>query len=172
MTLGILGDRERFKQTYWSQIPGSYFTGDGVTRDQDGHFWVSGRVDDVLKIAGHRLGTAEIESAAAKHPAVAECAAVGKPDEIKGQTAICFVALKEGQTASPALEHEIINSVGEHLGAFARPSEIRFVAKLPKTRSGKIMRRLLREIVIHGKALGDMSTLEDPSALFELRSEA
>ncbi|MEI6790955.1 MAG: acetate--CoA ligase, partial [Myxococcaceae bacterium] len=162
MTLGILGDKERFKQTYWSQIAGSYFTGDGATRDQDGHFWVSGRVDDVLKIAGHRLGTAEIESAAAKHPAVAECAAVGKPDDIKGQTAICFVALKESQIASSALEREIVNCVGVHLGAFAKPSEIRFVAKLPKTRSGKIMRRLLRELVTHGKVSGDMSTLEDP----------
>lgn len=165
MTLGILGDPERFKQTYWSQIPGCYFTGDGARRDDDGNFWISGRVDDVLKIAGHRLGTAEIESAASKHPAVAECATVGKPDDIKGQTAVCFVTLKEGHESSLELEREIMSCVGEHLGVFAKPSEIRFMPRLPKTRSGKIMRRLLRELVTHGKASGDMSTLEDPSVL-------
>ncbi|MEI6806018.1 MAG: acetate--CoA ligase [Myxococcaceae bacterium] len=161
MTLGILGDPERFKQTYWSQIPGAYFTGDGVVQDKDGDFWISGRVDDVLKIAGHRLGTAEIESAVANHASVAECAVVGKPDDIKGQVAVAFVLLKEGELPSPELEKSIGRCVSESLGSFARPSEIRFVSKLPKTRSGKIMRRILRDVVIFGKVSGDMSTLED-----------
>jgi acetyl-CoA synthetase len=161
MTLGILGDPERFKQTYWSQIAGAYFTGDGVIKDTDGYFWISGRVDDVLKIAGHRLGTAEIESAVANHPAVAECAVVGKPDEIKGQVAVAFVVLKEGEVSSPELEKSIGHCVSETLGAFARPSEMKFVSELPKTRSGKIMRRILRDLVIFGKVFGDMSTLEN-----------
>jgi acetyl-CoA synthetase len=161
MTLGILGDHERFKQTYWSQIPGAYFTGDGVIRDSDGYFWISGRVDDVLKIAGHRLGTAEIESAVANHNSVAECAVVGKPDDIKGQAAVAFVVLKEGEISGFDLEKSIGHCVAETLGAFAKPSEIRFVSKLPKTRSGKIMRRILRELVLYGKVSGDMSTLED-----------
>lgn len=161
MTLGILGDPDRFKQTYWSQVPGAYFTGDGATRDEQGYFWISGRIDDVLKISGHRLGTAEIESALAKHPSVAECAIVGKPDAIRGQTIIAFVVLKQGNIPSPECKNEIMKHVGETLGAFAKPSEIRFVPNLPKTRSGKIMRRLLRELVTQGKITGDTSTLED-----------
>lgn len=161
MSLGILGDPERFKQTYWSQIPGYYFTGDGAVRDADGYFWISGRVDDVLKIAGHRLGTAEIESAVATHASVAECAVVGKPDDIKGQTAVAFVVLKAGEVFSLELEKNIGHHVAESLGAFARPSEFRLVPKLPKTRSGKIMRRLLRSLVIDGEMSGDLSTLDD-----------
>jgi acetyl-CoA synthetase len=161
MTLGILGDSGRFKQTYWSQIPGYYFTGDGAVRDEDGYFWISGRVDDVLKIAGHRLGTAEIESAVATHAAVAECAVVGKPDDIKGQTAVAFIVLKAGEVFSPELEKHIGQHVAQNLGAFAKPSEFRVVPKLPKTRSGKIMRRLLRSLVVDGEMSGDLSTLDD-----------
>lgn len=162
MMLGLWGDNgERLKKTYWSQIPGVYFAGDGAIRDENGYFWISGRTDDVLKIAGHRLGTYEIESSIAEHAAVAECAVVGKPDEIKGQAVVGFVVLKDIEVPGIDLEKEIAQHVAQKLGAFAKPAEIRFVSQLPKTRSGKIMRRLLRELVTHGKISGDVSTLED-----------
>lgn len=166
----IYGDPERYKRQYWSDIPKVYFTGDGARRDQDGYFWVMGRVDDVLNVSGHRLGTAEIESALVHHPAVAEAAVVGKPDELKGSAICAFVTLKGGKTASPELKQELREHVAKEIGAMARPDEIRFSDALPKTRSGKIMRRLLREIASSGSVSGDTTTLEDFSVLEKLRA--
>lgn len=166
----IYGDPERYKRQYWSDIPKVYFTGDGARRDQDGYFWVMGRVDDVLNVSGHRLGTAEIESALVHHPAVAEAAVVGKPDELKGSAICAFVTLKGGKTASPELKQELRDHVAKEIGAMARPDEIRFSEALPKTRSGKIMRRLLREIASSGSVSGDTTTLEDFSVLEKLRA--
>lgn len=165
----IYGDTERYKRQYWSDIPKSYFTGDGARRDEDGYFWIMGRVDDVLNVAGHRLGTAEIESALVHHPSVAEAAVVGKPDELKGSAICAFVTLKGGKTPSPELKLELREHVAKEIGAMARPDEIRFSEALPKTRSGKIMRRLLREIASSGSVSGDTTTLEDFSVLEKLR---
>jgi acetyl-CoA synthetase len=171
MLRGIYGDRERFVKQYWSQWPdGSYFTGDGARLDDDGFYWLLGRVDDVLNVAGHRLGTMEVESALVDHPAVAEAAVVGKPHEIKGQAVAAFVTLKEGQTPSDSLVAELKDHVVKKIGAIARPDQILFTADLPKTRSGKIMRRLLRDIA-EGKALGDTTTLADPTVVAKLKSE-
>ena len=146
MLRGIYGDPERFKQQYWSQIPGAYFTGDGARKDKDGYFWVMGRVDDVINVAGHRLGTMEIESALVSHPSVAEAAVVGKPDSLKGTAISAFVTLKSGQVSSDALKAELVLHVAKEIGSIAKPDEIRFSDALPKTRSGKIMRRLLRDV--------------------------
>jgi acetyl-CoA synthetase len=147
MLRGIYGDPERFKQQYWSKWPdGVYFTGDGARRDPDGFFWLLGRVDDVLNVAGHRLGTMEVESALVDHPGVAEAAVVGRSHEIKGQAVAAFVTVKESGKASPALADELKDHVVKKIGAIARPDQILFAADLPKTRSGKIMRRLLRDI--------------------------
>lgn len=166
----IYGDPERYKRQYWSDIPKVYFTGDGARRDNDGYFWIMGRVDDVLNVAGHRLGTAEIESALVHHPSVAEAAVVGKPDELKGSAICAFVTLKGGKLPSPELKQELREHVAKEIGAMARPDEIRFSDALPKTRSGKIMRRLLREIASSGSVSGDTTTLEDFSVLEKLRS--
>ena len=171
MLRGIYGDPERFVKQYWSQwTDGSYFTGDGARLDDDGFYWLLGRVDDVLNVAGHRLGTMEVESALVDHPRVAEAAVVGKPHEIKGQAVAAFVTLKEGQTPSDALAAELKEHVVKKIGAIARPDQILFTADLPKTRSGKIMRRLLRDIA-EGKALGDTTTLADPTRRREAEDE-
>ena len=171
MMRGIYGDPERYKQQYWSQVPGNYFTGDGARRDKDGYFWVMGRVDDVINVAGHRLGTMEIESALVSHPAVAEAAVVGKPDNLKGTAIAAFVTLKAGQSSSDTLRSELVQHVAKEIGSLAKPDEIRFTDALPKTRSGKIMRRLLRDIAAGAETVGDTTTLEDLSVLAKLREE-
>ncbi len=157
----LWGDKERYKSTYWSTYPGWYLTGDGARRDKDGYFWIVGRLDDVLNVSGHRLGTAEVESALVSHHAVAEAAVVGRPDEIKGQAPVAFVTLKSGLHASDQLAAQLKAHVGKEIGAIARPDDIRFTTALPKTRSGKIMRRLLKEICAGGQVKGDTTTLED-----------
>jgi acetyl-CoA synthetase len=171
MLRGIYGDPERFVQQYWSRwSDGTYFTGDGARRDEDGFYWLLGRVDDVLNVAGHRLGTMEVESALVDHPKVAEAAVVGKPHEIKGQAVAAFVTVKEGVKSTPDLADELKEHVVRKIGAIARPDQILFAADLPKTRSGKIMRRLLRDIA-EGKALGDTTTLADPAVIARLKNE-
>ncbi len=167
----VWGDEERYKSQYWSQIPGMYFTGDGARRDKDGYFWILGRIDDVLNVAGHRLSTMEIESALVGHPAVAEAAAVGRPDELLGQAVAVFVTLKGGRAPSPELKEELREHVARAIGPIARPSEIRFSDALPKTRSGKIMRRLLREVAAGRAIQGDVTTLEDLSVLARLQQD-
>jgi acetyl-CoA synthetase len=171
MLRGIHGDPERYKQQYWSQIPGNYFTGDGARRDKDGYFWVMGRVDDVINVAGHRLGTMEIESALVSHPSVAEAAVVGKPDSLKGTAISAFVTLKSGKEKSDGLRSELVSHVAKEIGSIAKPDEIRFTDALPKTRSGKIMRRLLRDVAAGAQTVGDTTTLEDLSVLAKLRDE-
>jgi acetyl-CoA synthetase len=168
----IYGDKARYKETYWSAYKGIYLAGDGAHRDKEGNFWIEGRLDDVLNVSGHRLGTAEVESALVSHPAVAEAAVVGRPDEIKGQGVVAFVTLKEGHATSPALAKELRNHVGSVIGAIAKPDDIRFTASLPKTRSGKIMRRLLKEICSGGQIKGDTTTLEDLSVLAQLSASS
>jgi acetyl-CoA synthetase len=171
MLRGIYGDRDRFIQQYWSRwTDGTYFTGDGARVDDDGFYWLLGRVDDVLNVAGHRLGTMEVESALVDHPKVAEAAVVGRPHDIKGQAVAAFVTVKEGVVASDALAEELKEHVVRKIGAIARPDQILFAADLPKTRSGKIMRRLLRDIA-EGKALGDTTTLADPNVIARLKAE-
>jgi acetyl-CoA synthetase len=167
----IYGDKERYHQQYWSQFKGRYFTGDGARRDEDGYFWIVGRIDDVLNVAGHRLGTSEIESALVSHAQVAEAAVVGRPDELKGQAVVAFVTLKSGVEANPSLKIDLRNHVGVHIGAIAKPDEVRFAEALPKTRSGKIMRRLLKEIAGGKTVTGDTTTLEDFSVLAKLSEE-
>ena len=170
MLRGIYGDPERFAKQYWSQWrDGSYFTGDGARLDDEGYYWLLGRVDDVLNVAGHRIGTMEVESALVDHPFVAEAAVVGKPHEIKGQAVAAFVTLKEGHAPSDALVAELKAHVVQKIGAIARPDQIMFTADLPKTRSGKIMRRLLRDIA-EGKAIGDTTTLADPKVVASLKA--
>ena len=139
MLRSIYGDKLRYKKQYWSGYRNNYFTGDGARRDKDGYFWILGRIDDVLNVAGHRLGTSEIESALVSHPGVAEAAAVGRPDELKGQGLVVFVTLKSGVKHTPSLKEELRDHVGKHIGAIAKPDEVRFAEALPKTRSGKIM---------------------------------
>jgi acetyl-CoA synthetase len=171
MARTLYGDDERYKQAYWSQLPGMYFTGDGARRDEDGYYWVVGRIDDVLNVAGHRIGTAEIESALVSHPSVAEAAAVGKPDDLKGQALVVFVTLKQGQSAGKDLKEKLAAHIDKEIGKFARPDQIRFTDSLPKTRSGKIMRRLLKEVASGAaETKGDTSTLEDFSVLAKLRA--
>ncbi len=166
----IWGDDDRFKKTYWSAYKGWYFTGDGARRDKDGYFWIMGRVDDVVNVSGHRLGTAEIESSLVAHKRVSEAAVVARPDEVKGNALIAFVTLKAGETPSPELKEQLRTHVGKEIGHIAKPDEIRFADALPKTRSGKIMRRLLREIASTGQISGDVTTLEDFSSLEKLRA--
>jgi acetyl-CoA synthetase len=161
----IFGDHQRFVQTYFTEIPGAYFAGDGARRDEDGYVWIMGRVDDVINVAGHRLSTMEVESALVSHPKVAEAAVVGRPDELKGQAIVAFVTPRAGVAADDALAKELREHVVREIGALARPEEIRFAEALPKTRSGKIMRRLLREVASGSKARGDTTTLEDQSVL-------
>ena len=170
MARTLYKDPERFQQTYWTRLPGIYFTGDGAKRDDDGYFWLLGRVDDVMNVAGHRLSTYEIESALVDHPSVAEAAVVGKEHEIKGQGISAFVTIKEGQKGSPALMEELKKHVAGKISAIARPDDIIFSAELPKTRSGKIMRRLLRDIA-EGRALGDTTTLADPAVVAGLKQQ-
>ena len=167
----IWGDDERYQKQYWSEIDGVYFAGDGARRDKEGYFWIMGRVDDVINVSGHRLGTAEIESALVSHEAVAEAAVVARPDEIKGAAIVAFVTLEGGRKASEELKAQLRDHVGREIGSLAKPDDIRFTDQLPKTRSGKIMRRLLREIAAGGAVAGDVSTLEDLSVLEKLRSE-
>ncbi len=167
----IYGDDERFEATYWSQNPGMYFTADGARRDADGDIWIMGRVDDVLNVSGHRLSTMEVESALATHSAVAEAAVVGRPDDLKGEGIYCFVTLKQGRTASDELKATLKAHVAKEIGALARPDEIKFTETLPKTRSGKIMRRLLRDIAAGRTSTGDTTALEDLGALAKLRND-
>ncbi len=170
----LWGDDERYHKAYWSEFPGKtgiYFTGDGARQDKDGYFWIVGRIDDVLNVSGHRLGTAEVESALVSHPAVAEAAAVGRPDELKGQALVVFVTVKSGITPSEALKEELRNHVGKEIGSIAKPDAVRFAASLPKTRSGKIMRRILKEIASGREVKGDTTTLEDFSVVAALQSE-
>ena len=167
----IFGDDERYKQAYWSQVPHVYFTADGARCDQDGYIWVMGRVDDVLNVSGHRLSTMEVESALVHHNKVAEAAVVGKPDDVKGEGISCFVTLKAGIAASDELKKELQAHVVKEIGALARPDEIRFTEALPKTRSGKIMRRLLRDIAGGKATTGDTTTLEDLTVLAKLRED-
>lgn len=164
----IFRDPERYQQQYFSQIDGVYFTGDGARRDEDGYFWIMGRVDDVINVSGHRLGTMEIESALVSHPKVAEAAVVGRPDDMKGQAVFAFVTLEGGRKGDEALRKELQQHVVREIGALARPDDLRFTDTLPKTRSGKIMRRLLRQIASGDQTLGDTSTLEDLSSLAKL----
>jgi acetyl-CoA synthetase len=166
----IYGDDERYLETYWSKWPGLYFAGDGAKIDDDGYFWISGRIDDVLNVAGHRIGTMELESALVSHEAVAEAAVVGKEHELKGQAIAAFVTLREGKRPSLELREELVERVVEKIGAIARPDDILFTADLPKTRSGKIMRRLLRDIA-DGRALGDTTTLADPAVVAALKEQ-
>ncbi|MBA2494030.1 MAG: acetate--CoA ligase [Acidobacteria bacterium] len=167
----IWNDDERYRKTYWSEIPNVYFAGDGARRDERGYYWIMGRVDDVINVSGHRLGTAEVESALVSHPAVAEAAVVGKPDELKGQAISAFVTLEGGRTGGDELKAELRAHVAKEIGALAKPDDIRFTDMLPKTRSGKIMRRLLREIAAGGAIAGDTTTLEDFSVLEKLRED-
>jgi len=169
MARTVYGDPERFQKTYWSDVPGSYFTGDGARQDADGYFWLMGRVDDVINVSGHRLGTMEVESALVAHPKVAEAAVVGRPDELKGQAIAAFVSLESGYEASLELKDELRKWVAKEIGSLARPDDIRFTEALPKTRSGKIMRRLLRELATHGEIKGDTTTLEDFTVIAKLR---
>ena len=165
----VWGDDTRFHKQYFLEVGGVYVTGDGARRDSDGYYWVVGRVDDVLNVAGHRIGTAEIESALVSHPSVVEAAAVGRPDELKGQALVVFVTLRHGIETGPALASELAEHVGHCLGKFARPDTVRFADALPKTRSGKIMRRLLKDIAAGRASTGDLSTLEDLTVLSQLR---
>jgi acetyl-CoA synthetase len=167
----IFNDDERYKQQYWSQVPGSYFTADGARCDQDGYFWIMGRVDDVLNVSGHRLSTMEVESALVGHPKVAEAAVVGRPDDIKGEAIAAFVTLKGGMEGSEELKKELRDHVTREIGSLARPDDLRFTAALHKTRSGKIMRRLLRDIAAGKATTQDTTTLEDYSVLAKLREE-
>ncbi len=168
MLRGIYGDPERYRQTYWSRFPGMYFAGDGAKKDEDGYFWLLGRVDDVMNVAGHRLSTIEVESALVDHPSVAEAAVVGKTDEISGQAIFAFVTLRAGQQASEALGVQLREHVAYVIGPIARPKYLLFTPDLPKTRSGKIMRRLLRDIA-EGRMLGDTTTLADESVVEAIR---
>jgi acetyl-CoA synthetase len=169
----IWGDDDRYVETYFSKWPGRpdlYFPGDGAKRDEDGYFWILGRVDDVLNVAGHRIGTMEVESALVEHPAVAEAAVVGRSHDLKGQALAAFVTLRDGHQQSPELADELRQFVAKKIGALARPDDILFSADLPKTRSGKIMRRLLRDIA-EGRILGDTTTLADPAVVASLKEQ-
>ncbi len=171
MLRGIYGDPHRFKEQYWSKYQGMYFTSDASQRDEDGYFWLMGRVDDVINVSGHRLGTMEVESALVSHPKVAEAAVVGMPHEIKGQGLAAFVTLIGGVEPTPDLKDELAAHVTKEIGAIAKPDQMRFTEALPKTRSGKIMRRLLKELATSGEVKGDTTTLEDFSVISSLRSE-
>jgi len=170
MLRGIWGDDDRYKDVYWSKVPGKYLAGDNARCDDDGYYWIMGRIDDVLNVSGHRLSTIEIESALVSHPKVAEAAAVGRPDELKGEAVAVFVTLKDGEP-NEALREELKKHVRREIGALAQPDDIRFTGSLPKTRSGKIMRRLLRDIAAGKETIGDTTTLEDYSVLAKLRQD-
>ena len=167
----LWNDDDRFKKQYWSELPGLYFCGDGARKDKDGYLWVVGRIDDVLNVSGHRIGTAEIESALVSHPFVAEAAAVGRPDDLKGQSLVVFVTLKSGHAPSDELKEQLRAHVGREIGSLAKPDSVRFAAGLPKTRSGKIMRRLLKELATSGEIKGDTTTLEDFAVISALKQD-
>jgi len=171
MLRGIWGDDERYKAQYWSDVPGKYLCGDNARCDEDGYYWIMGRIDDVLNVSGHRLSTIEIESALVSHDLVAEAAAVGRPDDLTGEAVCAFVSLAAGVEPTDELKKELRAHVGKEIGKFAAPADLRFTAALPKTRSGKIMRRLLRDIAAGRESTGDTSTLEDFSVLAKLRSD-
>jgi acetyl-CoA synthetase len=171
MLRNVWGDPDRYIRQYWTDIPGVYFTGDGAREDQDGYFWIMGRVDDVLNVSGHRLSTMEIESALVAHEKVAEAAVVGRPDEMKGQAVAAFVTLESAYKPSPELKEELRQWVAKEIGAMAKPDDIRFTDQLPKTRSGKIMRRLLRELASSGEVKGDTTTLEDMGVISRLQQD-
>jgi len=170
MLRGIWGDDERYQQQYWSMVPHMYLTGDNARQDEDGYYWIMGRIDDVINVSGHRLSTIEVESALVSHPAVAEAAAVGRPDEIKGHAIAVFVTLKNHEP-SDEMREILKKHVRKEIGALAVPDDVRFTSALPKTRSGKIMRRLLRDIAAGKEGTGDTSTLEDFTVLVRLRNE-
>jgi acetyl-CoA synthetase len=170
MLRGIYGDPERYQRQYWSQMPGLYFTGDGCKRDKDGYFWLLGRIDDVMNISGHRVSTMEVESALVDHHAVAEAAVIGRPHDIKGQAIAAFVTIKSGIEPTESLKDEVKQHVAKKIGALARPDDVIYAAELPKTRSGKIMRRLLRDVA-EGRALGDTTTLADPAVVAALKTQ-
>jgi acetyl-CoA synthetase len=171
MLRGIWGDDERYKLQYWSDVPGKYLCGDNARCDQDGYYWIMGRIDDVLNVSGHRLSTIEIESALVSHPAVAEAASVGRPHDLKGEAVAVFVTLTNGFEAGEELRKELKGHVRKEIGALAVPDDIHFTAALPKTRSGKIMRRLLRDIAAGRETIGDTTTIEDYSVLARLRQD-
>jgi acetyl-CoA synthetase len=171
MLRGILNDPDRYVRQYWSDVQGCYFTGDGARRDADGYFWIMGRVDDVINVSGHRLGTAEIESALVSHASVAEAAVVGMPHEMKGQGIAAFVTLRSGVAPTEQLKKDLLGVVTQQIGSLARPDQIRFTDALPKTRSGKIMRRLLKEIASGAEVKGDITTLEDFSVVAKLKEQ-
>jgi acetyl-CoA synthetase len=168
----IYGDAARYRKQYWSEVKGAYFTGDGARQDKDGYFWIVGRIDDVLNVSGHRLGTAEVESALVSHPDVAEAAVVGRPDEIKGQAIVAFVTLKTGHAPSDDLKAALRAHVAKEIGPIAKPDDIHFTEALPKTRSGKIMRRLLKEVAAGGEVKGDITTLEDFNVIAKLKKQS
>jgi acetyl-CoA synthetase len=167
MLLGIYGNPERYKEAYWSKFPGMFYTGDYAVKDRDGYFWILGRADEVLKIAGHRIGTAELEDAAVSHPQVAEAAVVAKAHPVKGESIVIFIVLKEGVSPSPNLEKELAKHMRDMVGPIATPDEVYFVGKLPKTRSGKIMRRVLKAVATD-TSIGDLTTLEDAASVEEI----
>jgi acetyl-CoA synthetase len=171
MLRGIYGDDERYAQTYWSKFPHRYLAGDGCRRDTDGNYWFMGRIDDVMNVSGHRISTTEVESALVDHHAVAEAAVCGKLDDVTGQAIYAFVSLRGGSIGSPDLAEELRNHVAEKLGKFTKPKYITFTQELPKTRSGKIMRRLLRDVA-EGRQLGDTTTLADSSIVEDLKTRA
>jgi acetyl-CoA synthetase len=171
MLRGIYGDHQRYVDTYWSRYPGRYFAGDGCKRDDEGYFWLLGRVDDVMNVSGHRISTTEVESALVSHPAVAEAAVVGRTDPITGQAIFSYVILRSGYEASDELAAELREHVSEVIGKLARPKQIMFTPDLPKTRSGKIMRRLLRDIA-EQRALGDVTTLADANVVSTIRDQS
>ena len=170
MLRGIWGDQERYRETYWSKVPGKYLAGDNARQDADGYYWIMGRIDDVLNVAGHRLSTIEIESALVSHPCVAEAAAVGRPHDVKGEAVAVFVTLRSGE-AGEVLKETLRKHVRHQIGALAVPDDIHFASVLPKTRSGKIMRRLLRDIAAGRETVGDTTTLEDYTVLAKLRDD-
>jgi acetyl-CoA synthetase len=167
----IYGDNQRYEKTYWAEFPGMYFTGDGARKDDDGYIWIMGRVDDVVNVSGHRLGTSEVESALVSHEAVAEAAVVSRPDEIKGNALVAFVTLKDGYEGDAKLRDELGKHVAKEIGSIAKPDEIKWAKGLPKTRSGKIMRRLLRELATSNDIKGDVTTLEDLGVIENLREQ-
>lgn len=172
MLRGLWGDPRRYRDVYWSEVQGSYFTGDGCRQDEDGYFWIVGRIDDVLNVAGHRIGTAEVESALVSHPKVAEAAVVGRADDLKGQALVAFVTLRTGVKAEASLRHELREHVAKEIGPIAKPDDIRFAEALPKTRSGKIMRRLLKQVAAGAEIKGDTTTLEDLNVLQKLSASS
>ena len=171
MLRGIYGDPERYEQTYWSRYPGRYFPGDGCKRDEEGYYWLLGRVDDVMNVSGHRISTTEVESALVSHPSVAEAAVVGRSDPLTGQAIFSYVILRSGNEPSDELGAELREHVAEMIGKFARPKQILFTPDLPKTRSGKIMRRLLRDIA-EQRDLGDVTTLADANVVNTIRDQS